>query len=159
MKDIKHLTLSQIYGSRPVKFILVGMLSIAALVSAFAAGQSLGFHKADFLCGTGGRYQQMFERNEARGNDQGFLPMMPPLPDSHGAVGEIVKIEDGVITVATPDNFEKAIRVNDDTLIRKFRDSITVSDLVVGDRVVVIGSPNDSSEVEARLIRVMPSIK
>jgi hypothetical protein len=157
MKNIQHVSFADIYKSHKVRLILTAIFVVAAFVAVFDAGQSVGFRKADFVCGVGGRYHDMFEGRESKGRVWG-TGMTSPTLDTHGAIGEIVKIEGTLLTVATPDNFEKVVRVKDATLIRRFRDSVTVKDISVGDRVVVIGSPNDVSEIEARLIRILPQV-
>ena len=78
------------------------------------------------------------------------------LPGGNGAVGKIVRIDTESIVVATPDNIEKTVKISKDTLIRRFRDEVTLKELKVGDQIVVLGSQNDKAEVEAKLIRLLP---
>ena len=56
----------------------------------------------------------------------------------------------------SPENTEKVVRIESDTVIRKLRDTIQLSDLQVGDMIVAIGSPGDNGEIDAKLIRDLP---
>ena len=53
-------------------------------------------------------------------------------------------------------NLEKTVVVTELTEIREFRDTIQVSELTVGDFIVVLGTPNEEGQVEAKLIRTVP---
>lgn len=70
-----------------------------------------------------------------------------PQTGSNGVAALIIKDRDGT---------EKIILVTDKTEIRKFRETVKLSDLKIDDYVVVIGEPNDAGQVEAKLIRIMP---
>jgi hypothetical protein len=48
------------------------------------------------------------------------------------------------------------VLTNTDTQVRKFRDAAAVTDLKTDDFVVVIGSPDDSAEIVAKFIRILP---
>ncbi len=52
---------------------------------------------------------------------------------------------------------EKIILVKDDTEIRELRNALKIDDLKINDYVVVIGEPNDSGQIEAKFIRIMPA--
>ena len=78
------------------------------------------------------------------------------LPEAHGAAGKIIKTELPTFVIEGTDKVEKVIRTDDDTSIRRFRESVAATDLKIGDFVIVIGTPNDAGEIEARLIRLMP---
>ncbi|MCX6712101.1 MAG: hypothetical protein NT041_00225, partial [Candidatus Vogelbacteria bacterium] len=76
----------------------------------------------------------------------------------HGAAGKIIKINLPTMVVLGSDNLEKVIKVDDGTLVRSFRDTIKVSDLKVGDAIVAIGGDdNDDSQIEVKLIRLLPN--
>ena len=55
------------------------------------------------------------------------------------------------------DKTEKVILIKDDTQVEKMKDKIQTSDLKIDDFVVVIGSPNDKGQIEAKFIRLMPA--
>ena len=49
---------------------------------------------------------------------------------------------------------EKLIITTKDTAIQKGRETIKKEELKVGDQIVIIGSPNEEGQIEAKLIRV-----
>lgn len=77
--------------------------------------------------------------------------------DSHGTVGEVIKIETDSIMVRGRDNVEKSILIKNDTSIVRFKDTIKITDLKVGDIIVVIGDANVNGQIEAKLVRTMPA--
>ena len=79
------------------------------------------------------------------------------LPGANGAVGKIVSISLPTIVVASRDGVEKDIVVGTSTVLRRFMDTVSPSDLKVEDFIVVIGSPNGQGQIEARFVRVMPA--
>jgi hypothetical protein len=70
-----------------------------------------------------------------------------------GIFGQIESIEDGIIVVKT-DSDPVKVKATDTTLIEK-QMSVAVSDLAVGDQIVVSGSQGDDGVTTARSIRVM----
>jgi hypothetical protein len=76
---------------------------------------------------------------------------------SYGVTGTIVKINLPTIIVEGADKVEKVVVLNDKTIIREFRNDVKASDLKAGDPIIVIGSPDSSAQIEAKLIRVMPT--
>ncbi len=150
------MDLKNIHKSKIVVGIIIGLLIAIIALAIFQIGMTVGYRKAIFSRGMG----ESFERNFMGGfNDNrrppGFFGEMP-LPGGHGAVGEIVSINYPNFVVAGPDNLEKTVIVNDETAVRQFRDEIKSADLQVGQFIVVLGNPNDSGEVLAKLIRVVP---
>jgi hypothetical protein len=144
-----------IHKSKTVRGVLIG-LGVAVLVLViFQAGMVAGYHKAKF----GARFGDNFERNFVRNRGGDFSKRFPAqgMPGGHGAVGEIVSITLPHIVVAGPDNLEKTVLVGTSTLVREFRDEITADKLKVGNFVVVLGNPNDEGQVDAKLIRIMPT--
>ncbi len=150
METIKHKLQSKTF--RTVLYV-IGSLIVALVI--FQAGIFVGFHKAQFSGSLGDNYRREFGERSF-----GMIPGMTrdsSYPVSNGAVGKIIKIALPTLVIIGPDNIEKTIVLNNDTLIREFRDAIKPTDLKVNDEVVVIGSPNSTSEIEAKLIRLMPS--
>ncbi|MBI3632362.1 MAG: hypothetical protein HY225_02850 [Candidatus Vogelbacteria bacterium] len=135
-------------------YILAGI--IAALL-IFRAGMSVGFHQASFSYHFGDRYYQSFGR--MRGGN--FRGLGEEFGDTYGTSGKIIKITLPKIIIESQDNSEKVVTVEDSTttstIIRSQRDSIKSSDLRVGDNIIVLGSPDDNAEINARLIRVIPT--
>jgi hypothetical protein len=139
-----------------LKWILIGLgvFIIAALI--FKAGMFVGIMKANFSY----RWAEQYHKNFA-GPRAGFFGdwRIPPFGDfieGHGTFGEIIKIEGNNLVVKGRENIEKIVLVNEKTIIKSgFRD-IKISDLKVGDMIVIIGSPNEKGQIEAKLIRVFP---
>jgi len=141
-----------------ITIIVIGVLIVELLV--FQAGMFTGFKKASFSYGFGDNYYRNFNGRMMGEND----PMMRGLPfnerdleNSHGAIGKIVKITSSSIVVADQGGIEKIVAIGKDTIIKQFRDNVDLKNLKVGDFVVVLGTPNDKSEIEAKLVRLMPS--
>lgn len=136
-------------------FLVLGGLALILLV--FQAGVMVGYRQASFSYRWGDNYSRMFFG--------GFHPMMGGpgfgqgyLVNGHGAVGRIIKISGATLIVADRDNTEKIILVDNQTVLRSFRDSIKVDQLKVGDSVMVIGTPNEQSQIVAKLVRIIPPL-
>ncbi len=137
---------------RLVIYILGGL--IISLV-IFQAGMFVGFKKAGFAFRMGEQYFR-----QMKGGPEG-LPMMgigrDDFGNSHGAIGKIVSIKLPSVVVTDRDGVEKAVVISTSTDIRKFKEVIKPEDLKINDFITVIGSPDDKAQVEAKLIRIMPS--
>ena len=128
----------------------IGALAIAFLI--FNAGVAVGFQKASFAEHMEQDYADIYGgHGRAPG---GFLS--DDFASNHAAAGKIVTITLPTFTVADRDGTEKTVLITDDTSIREFKDTLQASDLAEKEFVVVIGSPNDKSQIEARLIRIIP---
>ncbi|MCX6751407.1 MAG: hypothetical protein NT161_01415 [Candidatus Nomurabacteria bacterium] len=131
--------------------IIIGVVIVAMLI--FSAGIFVGFRKASFGRDWGENYERNFGMRSG-----GMMFGRNNFPNAHGAIGKIIKIElPTMIVQDTKDNTEKIILTKDDTRIQKMMSEITLNDLVINDYIVVIGSPNNQGQIEAKLIRVMPS--
>ena len=149
------MKLGEFFQSALAKLILRGIAIIVAALLIFQAGVFVGFHKAGFSYRWGEDYYRTFggQRKIFKGPQRGEPNEFPAV---HGSAGKIIKITLPTIVIEDKDKIEKIIVIKDGTVIRRFRDEIKPTDLKVDDSVVVIGSPNDKSEIEARLIRLMP---
>lgn len=149
MKEI-HEKLKKVFESKVLVGVLYGIGIIIIVLVVFSAGVSVGFHKASFGRAWGDNYERNF----------GMRPIPPfgqdNFPNAHGSIGKIIKIELPTIIVQDQDKTEKVVLIKDDTKIQKMRDTITVADLEIDDFIVVIGSPNDQGQIEAKFIRVIP---
>ncbi len=134
---------------------------VVVILFIFGAGMIVGFNKANFGGKWGKHYKDNFGMGYPRGGMMGDFSsknsMMGFFPNAHGAIGKIIKIQLPSIIVLDKDNLEKVINITDDTEIEQMRTDIKSSELKVDDFIVVIGSPNDKGQIEAKLIRVMPS--
>lgn len=77
----------------------------------------------------------------------------------HGAIGTIQSIEGQRITIQSRDGKLATILVSSETRFDKNFEKIPFSDLKMNDQIVVIGSPNDSDEIKARLIGLVDPSK
>jgi len=67
-------------------------------------------------------------------------------------VGEVKALDPPSITVMRTDNVKQTFDLNEDTSLRKGRDSVTMADLQVGDHVFVRGGLQDSQFVPKTLV-------
>lgn len=130
----------------------VGLALIVLLI--FQAGMFVGYRKAAFSYRFGDNYYRAFGEHGPRPFQ---IPLQEGFIESHGAVGKIVTINLPTFVMVGPDEIEKVILIGDDTQIRHFDTTISASDLKVDDFTVVLGSPNENSQIEAKLIRVLPA--
>jgi hypothetical protein len=145
-EDIK-----KVFDSKVSFGILCGIGIVIVVLLSFSAGITVGFHKASFGRSWGENYERNF----------GMRPNRPMFgrdnfPNANGAIGKIIKIELPTIIVQDKDNTEKVILIKDGTQIQKMKESITTTDLKIDDFIVVIGTPNEQGQIEAKLIRIMP---
>jgi len=139
-----------------LKWILIGLGVFIVSALIFKTGMFVGAMKANFSY----RWAENYHKNFA-GPRAGFFGdwRMPPFSDfieGHGTVGEIIKIEGNNLIVKGRENIEKIVLVNEKTVIKSGFKDIKISDLKVGDMIVIIGSPNEAGQIDAKLIRVFP---
>ena len=147
------MDLQSFFKSKTFTGILIGLsVAIGALI-LFNLGMFVGYQKANFSY----RWSDNYERNFA-GPRQGFMEEMKgqDFIGSHGVVGQIIKIDGRSLVIKGQDNIEKIISLATETAIHRFRQSIKAADLQTGDLIVVIGDPDDSGRIAAKLIRVLP---
>ncbi len=158
LKRVRSLT-----GSKKFKMVLSGIGGIIIVLLIFKIGMVAGFKKASFSY----RWGENYHRNFA-GPKQGFFNDVvgDDFIESHGVFGQIIEVASSTegtstkvatIIIRGQDNVEKIVIVNKDTVIRRFQDNIMATELKVDENIVVIGEPNDSGQIEAKLIRVFPS--
>lgn len=147
------------FQSKLFKGIILGIAAFIILSLVFRLGVFIGGKKANFSF----RWADEYHRNFG-GPQGGFFRdfMGEDFMDDNGLFGQIIKIDpsansgQATLTIKDKDNTEKIVLVNDKTTIRYQRGDVKLSDLKVDDNVVVIGEPNASGQIEAKLIRVMP---
>jgi hypothetical protein len=137
-----------------LKKILWGIGILFAVLVIFNAGVFVGYKKASFSYGFGDNYYRAFGRD--RNKPLQRPPFFENFPISHGATGEILKINIPYLIMESPEGIEKIIKMSNGTKIRYMREEIKQSDIKTGDFAVVIGNPNEKSEIEASFIRLLP---
>jgi hypothetical protein len=139
-----------------LKWVIIAIGSFVIVVFIFGFGMFVGGIKARFSY----RWAESYHENFAgpKGGFFGNWQRMPPLPgdfvQSHGTFGEIIKINNSDFVIKGQAEMEKIVLIKDDTVIEKGRTKITRDDLKIGDQVVVIGSPNEQGQIEAKLVRL-----
>lgn len=149
--------MKNIFESKKIRVVLVIIIQCILAILFFVIGVVVGAHKARFT----GHWYQEYNRNfiGSRG-PRAFMPPMGPKEDlvsGHGVAGSIFAIDGSIIKIKTADGVEKAVQITDTTSIRKIRDDITLAGIKTGDKVVVVGEPNDQGVIVAKLVRVMNS--
>lgn len=133
-----------------LKPFLVVLFLIVFGFAMFQLGINLGSNRGRFACNWAKNYQNNFG-----GPKQGF-PGRPidNFVEGHGVFGEVIKIGKADIVVTSKDGVEKIININDKTLIKAFNKDIKLDNLKIGDRLMIIGDPNDQGQIDAKLIRI-----
>ena len=149
------MDLNKLVQNKIFKYALTGIGALIVLLMVLRLGMVVGVRKEGFAH----RWSENYHRNFAGGPREGFLREFGrrDFMGSHGTFGTIITMDLPVIIMNSKDGVEKVVVLGNDTVIRRFRNTITASDLTVNDAIVVIGSPNDAGQIEAKLIRVTPS--
>ena len=133
------------------KIILIVGLSFVIIV-IFLTGEEIGFRKAQFSYRFGDNYNRMFGgRSQGRMMPFGDDILLP----SDGASGTIIKVSLPKIFLESDNGVEKVVTLDNNSLVRKFRESIASTTLKVGDYIVVLGEPDSAGTVHAGLVRVI----
>ena len=133
------------------------LLFFALMLGSFSAGMAVGYHKARASYAWGESYNRVFA-----GPRGGFIGgMMRDIDgrdyiDAHGVFGQVIKIDGQSLVISGRDSLERIVTVLPDTAIRKFRNPVPLSDVKVGDTIVVVGAPGQEGSIQAQLIRIMP---
>jgi hypothetical protein len=143
--------------SKKIAVLIAFLFSFALLVGTFSVGIAVGYRKARFSYAWGENYHRNFG-----GPRGGFLRnlsqdfMGKDFIGAHGTFGQIIKVKDSELAVRGKDGVEQIVKISGDTEIRRFKDVIQPNDLKIDEPIVVIGEPNDSGQIMAKFIRVMP---
>lgn len=141
--------------SNKFKVLIYILASFFILMFVFQAGMIAGFKKASF----GNNWGENYERNfgPSRNKLPLFMDGMRDMPNAHGAIGKIIKVDFPNIVVLDKDQTEKVIIISDTTNILERKEVISKDKLILDKYIIVIGSPNDSGQIESKLIRIIPS--
>jgi hypothetical protein len=140
------------YPALRIALFLIATLIL--LLAVFQLGMMVGFRKAAFTLHWNEHYQQ---------NLVGPAPRMfePPNSDAyinaHGVSGKVLRNEGMQLILQDRDALEKSVRMNDRTLIRRLRDGVSSSRIMIDDHVIILGEPNSNGEINAKFIRILPS--
>ena len=149
------MDINKILQSKAFKGVIIAVIALIILLLGFKFGTIVGARKADFSC----RWSDNYHRNFG-GPQKGFLQGLGDRDfiEANGTFGQIIKTDSSNIAIRGRNDIEKTILINDETVIKSLQKTIKPSDLKVDDMVVIIGEPNNSGQIEARLIRVMPPL-
>jgi len=166
MDTIKNIT-SQKY----FKTILWGIGGLIIILGTFAAGISVGLHKARYSYQWGANYERNFMGVPPRGMMGSGGPMGPggfgggpggmmgnfegrDFRNGHGMAGAVVSVNGNAIVVKDRNNNENTVNVSDKTIIKSGSNDLKITDLKADEHIVVMGTPGDNGVVNADLIRV-----
>ncbi|OGF36143.1 hypothetical protein A2482_02635 [Candidatus Falkowbacteria bacterium RIFOXYC2_FULL_48_21] len=149
---------NKIFQSTAFKVTLLAIGGIIILLFVFEIGTFAGYHKAKFSCRWDKNYMQNFTGpHKGLMNDFGKEFKGAKFMNAHGVSGTIIKLDGDTFVLKGTDGVEKIILLTAKTVINRFRETINSTDLQVDDNMVIIGSPNDAGQIEAKLIRILPT--
>jgi len=143
--------------SKKVTVLMAVLFGLVILMGTFSMGVAVGYRKAKFSYAWGENYHRNFG-----GPRGGFLRnfsqdfMGKDFIGAHGTFGQIIEVKDSELAVRGKNGIEQIIKISNDTEIRRFKGVIQLKDLNIDEPIVVIGEPNDSGQIIAKFIRVMP---
>ncbi len=145
--------MKDIFQSKVFKGIILGIAGLVILSFVFCMGVYVGTKRADFAF----KWAEEYHRNFA-GPKGGFFGDLAggDFGNANGVFGQLIKIDGQNLTIKGVDNVEKIIVTGPKTSILYQRKNIKISDLKINENVVVIGDPDNNSQIQAELIRVMP---
>jgi hypothetical protein len=137
-----------------LKWVIIGLLIVVAIVLVLGLGILIGEKKAKFSYRWAEQYHEMFAGPRA-----GFFGDWRNFPsgefiEAHGVFGEIIEMKENELVIKGREDVEKVILITDETIIQKGREKMKKEDLKVGNFVVVIGSPDEEGKIEAKMIRL-----
>ncbi|MFA5087374.1 MAG: hypothetical protein WC470_03700 [Candidatus Paceibacterota bacterium] len=148
------MDLNNFFQSKTFSVVLMIIGAMIALLLVFKLGMDIGFRKANFSYQWGENYYRNFA-----GPAESFPKNMIKPDDfmnAHGVLGEIIKIDSPNLVIKDRNTLEKVVLVKDDTVIRNLKQNLKLSDLKINESIVVIGESNESGQIEAGLIRILP---
>jgi len=131
---------------------IVGVFFVLFFV--FEIGMFFGFQKASFSFRAGENY---FREMRGAPNDPMLGIRGGDFTNSHGSIGKIIKISLPNVLIEDRDNTEKNILINNNTVLKSDKGDIKPENLKEGQFVMVIGSPDNDSDIDAKLVRIMPT--
>lgn len=151
--------IKKIFESNSFRISIYVLGSLVIIFMVFQIGMMAGFRKASFGRDWGENYEKNFgSPNRFINKERGGFGDFGNLPNAHGAIGKIIKVDlPTIIVFDGKDQTEKVIILDEKTEIRKMREIVPTEGLKVDEHIVVIGNPNKEGQIEARLIRFIPA--
>lgn len=152
------MTTREIIQSKKFKIIASVTGAIVLLIISFAAGVHVGYRKARYSYQWGANYERDFggPRMGMNGPVGRFAHDFSGqnFRNGYGLAGTVVSVSGNNIIVKDRDNQENTVSVSDKTLIKSGSSDLKVSNLVAGQRIIVMGNPASNGVINADLIRV-----
>jgi hypothetical protein len=147
------MDINKFFQSKAFKGIICGIAAFLILLFVLKVGIVIGTKKADFSCRWSDNYHQNFG-----GPPEGFWGGFgdKDFIEASGTFGQIAKIDGSTVVIKSRNDVEKIILIDNSTIIKSLKKTVKSSDLKVDDYVVVVGEPNATGQIEAKLIRIMP---
>jgi len=139
-------------SSQKFRNILWIVGAIVAVFLIFGFGAAVGYRKAVFSSSWGQNYYRNFYGGP-HGGPMGELTAHDSW-NAHGAAGFVIDVSSSTVSLRDDDNNERSVEIASDTVIRKMDAVISVGMINVGDKITVIGEPNENGQVRAKFIRV-----
>jgi hypothetical protein len=145
--------MKQFLQSKKLKLALFGLGTVAILLIVFGLGLIVGYRHLLFR----GHFEDNYYRNfygEHPEDSLGYLRGRPPL-HTHGVVGTVIDVASSTIAVRDMgSNDEQSVAMTPDTVVRKQGVTVLWGDIATGNRVAVIGAPNERGQIDAHFIRI-----
>ncbi|MFA5368980.1 MAG: hypothetical protein WC303_03235 [Candidatus Paceibacterota bacterium] len=145
---------NKFFQSKTFNAIILLVVALIVLLLVFRLGMMVGFKEANFSYKWGENYYRNFA-----GPAKDFPNnMMGPddFMDAHGVMGQIIKIDGSSVVIKDRHETEKVVVINDETVIKNLKQNLELNDLKEGNWIVVIGEPDDSGQISAKLLRILP---
>ncbi|MFZ5391482.1 MAG: hypothetical protein ACOZAJ_04390 [Patescibacteria group bacterium] len=151
---------NKFFSAKVFKTVSYAVACLVLLLAVFTLGTYVGYRKANFSYKWGDNYHRNFA-----GPRGGFMMDKPfPKPpfgpeefmEGSGVFGQVIKVDSNQLVIRGRGDLEKIVVLDSDTVIKKFQQTISLSDIQIDDQVVIIGQPNNQGQIQAKLIRVMP---
>jgi hypothetical protein len=159
MTNETKIKIKKALDSKLFRIVLYVLGTLIVVFFIFQAGMIVGFRRVSFDRDWGNNYAMNFGAPHIGPQIMGGrLGDFSNLPNAYGAIGKIIRVElPTIVVLDEKDNTEKIVLINDKTQIRRLSDSVNQNELKVDDHIIVIGVPNPSGQIEARLIRFLPA--
>ena len=131
-------------------YLITAVLVIVFAGAGFYGGMKYQQSKVSSLSGQFSNRQGMMRNGQVggNGNRSGFRPV----------AGEIISADGKSITVKLQDDSSKIVLINDKTVINKAQ-TVSKSELKVGEKVSVFGSENTDGSVTAQNVQLNPILR
>ena len=135
--------------------IIGAVVAIAAVCFVFRVGMVVGARRARFSYRWGEQYHRNFGGPKHGWFMSGFSDR--DFMDAHGVVGKILHVDGEKIVMQGRDAVERIVLLTPNTSVLQFHGRADSTAIHPDDRIVVIGDPNDAGQIEAKVIRILPS--